>query len=53
MVCLTDKGVSAERAVQIARRIGYSVTVLVEMAFEEELAATGLDLKVSVRRRAA
>lgn len=47
------KGVSAERAVRIARRIGYSVTVLLEMALEEELAANGLDLKVSVRPRAA
>ena len=47
------KGVSAARAAQIARRLGYSITVLVEMALAEELAASGLDLEVSVRPRAA
>ncbi len=47
------KGVSTERAAQIARRLGYSVNVLVEMVLEEELAKNGLDLAVTVRPRAA
>jgi transcriptional regulator with XRE-family HTH domain len=47
------KIVSPERAAHIARRIGYSVTVLIEMALEEGLAASGLDLKVSVQPRSA
>lgn len=47
------KQVSAERAAQIAKRLGYSVTVLVEMALEEELAASGLNMRVSVKPRAA
>jgi predicted HicB family RNase H-like nuclease len=47
------KQVSAERAAQIAKRLGYSVNVLVEMALEEELAASGLYMRVSVRPRAA
>lgn len=47
------KQVSAARAAEIARRLGYSVAVLVEMALEEELAAGGLNMRVSVRPRAA
>lgn len=47
------KKVSAGRAAEIARRLGYSVRVLVEMALEEELADGGLDFKVTVKPRAA
>jgi transcriptional regulator with XRE-family HTH domain len=47
------KKVSAERAAQIAKRLGYSVNVLVEMALEEELADGGLNFKVTVKPRAA
>ena len=47
------KKVSAERASQIAKRLGYSVNVLVEMALEEELADGGLHFKVTVKPRAA
>ena len=47
------KGVSPERAAQIAKRLGYTVNVLVEMALEEELAESGLSFSVSVKPRAA
>ena len=47
------KGVSAERAAEIAKLLGYSVNVLVEMALEEQLANSGLDFKVTVKPRAA
>jgi transcriptional regulator with XRE-family HTH domain len=47
------KRVSAQRAAEFARQLGYSVNVLVEMALEEELACGGLDFKVTVKPRAA
>jgi transcriptional regulator with XRE-family HTH domain len=55
-LCDIDMGrkkVSAGRAAQIAKRLGYSINVLVEMALEEELADGGLDFKVTVTPWAA
>ena len=43
------KGVSPEKAAEIARIAGYSVNVLVEMAVEEQLAASGLRFTVSLK----
>ena len=43
------KGVSPEKVAQIAKIIGYSVNVLVEMAIEEQLAASGLKFTVSLK----
>ncbi len=43
------KGVSPEKAAEIADAVGYSVNVLVEMAVEEQLAAAGLKFSVSLK----
>ncbi len=48
-LCDIEKGrqlVSAKKASEIARRIGYSETVLVELALNEQLAADGLKMRV-------
>lgn len=48
-LCDIEKGrqlVSAKKAVEIAKKIGYSTTVLVELALNEQLAADGLDIRV-------
>lgn len=48
-LCDIEKGrqlVSARKASEIAERIGYSRTVLVELAINEQLAADGLKLRV-------
>jgi transcriptional regulator with XRE-family HTH domain len=43
------KGVSPEKAAEIAKTLGYSVNVLVEMAIEEQLAAVGLRFSVQLK----
>ncbi len=43
------KGVSPAKAARIARIVGYSVNVLVEMSIEEHLAASGLKFGVSLK----
>lgn len=43
------KGVSPEKAAKIAEIVGYSVHVLVEMAIEEQLEASGLRFSVSLK----
>jgi transcriptional regulator with XRE-family HTH domain len=48
-LCDIEKGrqlVSAKKAAEIAKLIGYSETVLVELAINEQLAADGLKLRV-------
>lgn len=48
-LCDIEKGrqlVSARKAAEIAGKIGYSKTVLVELAINEQLAADGLHLRV-------
>ena len=48
-LCDIEKGrqlVSPKKAVQIAKRIGYSQTVLVELVINEQLAMDGLKLRV-------
>lgn len=48
-LCDIEKGrqlVSPKKASEIARKIGYSETVLVEMVLNEQLAAEGLKLRV-------
>ena len=43
------KGVGPEKAAEIAAIVGYSVHVLVEMAIEEQLEASGLRFSVSLK----
>ena len=43
------KGVSPEKAASIAKTLGYSVNVLIEMALEEQLEAAGLKFNVSLK----
>jgi transcriptional regulator with XRE-family HTH domain len=48
-LCDIEKGrqiVSPKKAAEIAKRIGYSETVLVELVINEQLAAEGLKLRV-------
>lgn len=48
-LCDIEKGrqlVSPKKAAQIARKIGYSELVLVELVINEQLAADGLKLRV-------
>ena len=48
-LCDIEKGrqlVSPKKAAQIAKKIGYSETVLVELVINEQLAADGLKLRV-------
>ena len=47
------KGVSVFKATEIAKAIGYSPTVLVELALQELVAASGLNYTIEVRKRAA
>ena len=47
------KGVSLFRAADIAKRIGYSATVLVQLALQEQIESSGLDFTVEVRKRVA
>ena len=49
-LCDIEKGrqiVSPKKAAQIAKKIGYSETVLVELVINEQLAAEGLKLRVN------
>lgn len=46
------KGVSIFKATEIAKKIGYSPTVLVQLALQEQLEASGLDYTVEVKIRA-
>ena len=43
------KGVSPEKAAAMAKTLGYSINVLVEMAVEEQLQAAGLKFNVSLK----
>jgi len=43
------KGVSPERAAEIAKILGYSPTVLVRLAIEEQLLAAGLKYDVELK----
>jgi transcriptional regulator with XRE-family HTH domain len=48
-LCDIEKGrqiVSPKKAAEIAKKIGYSETVLVELVLNEQLAAEGLKLRV-------
>jgi len=48
-LCDIEKGrqiVSPKKAAEIAKKIGYSETVLVELVINEQLAAEGLKLRV-------
>jgi transcriptional regulator with XRE-family HTH domain len=48
-LCDIEKGrqiVSPKKAAEIAKKIGYSETVLVELVINEQLAADGLKLRV-------
>jgi hypothetical protein len=40
--------VSPKKAAQIAKKIGYSETVLVELVINEQLAAEGLKMRIKV-----
>jgi transcriptional regulator with XRE-family HTH domain len=42
------KGVSAKKAANIARRLGYSAQVLVQLAINDELSAAGLPFTVKL-----
>jgi len=42
------KGVSPKRAAEIAKRLGYSPRVLVQLAINDELSAAGLNLRARV-----
>ncbi len=43
------KGVSPQKAAEIAEVIGYSPTVLIELAFKEQLIEAGLNYDVEVK----
>lgn len=43
------KGVSVEKAIEIAKKLGYSENVLVEMALQEQVNAAGLKREVSLK----
>lgn len=43
------KGVSAEKAYEIARILGYSPAVLVKIALEEQLEASGLKYEIELK----
>jgi len=47
------KGVSIDKAVEIAHAIGYSPTILVQLALQEQLRSSGLDFTVEVKSRVA
>ncbi len=47
------KGVGIFKATEIAKAIGYSPTVLVQLALQEQVASSGLDYTVEVRTKAA
>ncbi len=43
------KGISPEKAQEIALKIGYSPAVLVRMALEEQLSSQGLNYRIEVQ----
>jgi transcriptional regulator with XRE-family HTH domain len=47
------KGVSLYRATEIAKKIGYSPTILVELALQEQIDSSGLDYSVEVKKKVA
>ena len=47
------KGVSIYKATEIAKAIGYSPTVLVQLALQEQVSSSGLDYTVEVKTKAA
>lgn len=47
------KGVSIYKATEIAKKIGYSPTVLVQFALQEQIESVGLDYTVEVVKRVA
>jgi transcriptional regulator with XRE-family HTH domain len=47
------KGVSLFKAADIAKKIGYSPTVLVQLALQEQVESSGLNYTVEVKKRVA
>jgi len=47
------KGVSIFKAAEIAKKIGYSPTVLVQLALQEQIESSGLAYTVEVKKRVA
>jgi transcriptional regulator with XRE-family HTH domain len=47
------KGVSIFKAAEMAKRIGYSPTVLVQLALQDQVEASGLAYTVEVKKRVA
>lgn len=47
------KGVSLYKATEIAKKIGYSPTALVQLALQDQIEASGLDYTVEVKKRVA
>ena len=47
------KGVSISKAIEIAKKIGYSPTVLVQLTLQELINSSGLDCTVELRKNAA
>lgn len=47
------KGVSIEKACEIAKVIGYSPTVLVKLVLQEQVASAGLNYDVELKKRIA
>lgn len=47
------KGVSISKAIEIAKKIGYSPTVLVQLTLQEQVHSSGLDYLVQVHKRVA
>ena len=45
------KGVSIYKATQIAKKIGYSPTVLVQLTLQELIESAGLNLQVEVKEK--
>ena len=47
------KGVSLYKATDIAKRIGYSPTILVQLVLQEQVTASGLRYRVELKAEAA
>ncbi|MBN8548409.1 MAG: helix-turn-helix transcriptional regulator [Deltaproteobacteria bacterium] len=47
------KGVSIFKAAQIAKEIGFSPTMLVQLALQDQMNSSGLDYAVEVKKRVA
>ena len=47
------KGVSLFKATEIAKKVGYSPTVLVQLAIQEQVESSGLNYTVEIKERVA